>query len=128
MNVSRRYSKQRQMILDTIRANPIHPTADAVYKIVSEEHPEISLGTVYRNLNLLAEMGEIKKVESASSKEHFDGNNSFHPHLICKKCGNVYDVPLVSVEGINSAISEKTEHRVEECKVILHGVCKKCLN
>lgn len=128
MNISRRYSKQRQMILDTIKANPVHPTADVVYKILTEEHPEISLGTVYRNLNLLVELGEIKKVESASAKEHFDGDNTFHPHLICNRCGNVVDVPLPALEEMSMALSQTTEHNIDDCKIIFHGVCKACLD
>ena len=91
---TRRFSRQRQLILDTVCSLHCHPTADDIYSIVKSRIPGISLGTVYRNLNVLAEEGLIQKIALGKSTERYDSRLDSHYHMICLKCGRVVDVPL----------------------------------
>ena len=85
------YSKQREAILNELQNRCDHPTATQVYEGVKKVIPNISLGTVYRNLASLVESGEILSVAVGDGKEHFDGDKSFHLHLHCKCCGAIID-------------------------------------
>ena len=127
MEKLRRFSRQRQMVLDVVKNRTKHPTADKVYEILKKDHPEISLGTVYRNLNLLAEMGEISRVETSSVKDHFDGNQHPHAHFVCRKCGGVFDLNLDISQLLQSAKGVEGSFQVEDCKVLVQGVCADCL-
>ena len=127
MEKLRRVSRQRQMVLDVVKNRTKHPTADKVYEILKKDHPEISLGTVYRNLNLLSEMGEISRVETSSVKDHFDGNQHPHAHFVCRKCGGVFDLNLDISQLLQSAKGVEGSFQVEDCKVLVQGVCEDCL-
>ena len=127
MEKLRRFSRQRQMVLDVVKNRTKHPTADKVYEIIKKDHPEISLGTVYRNLNLLSEMGEISRVETSSVKDHFDGNQHPHAHFVCRKCGGVFDLNLDISQLLQSAKGVEGSFQVEDCKVLVQGVCEDCL-
>ena len=127
MEKLRRFSRQRQMVLDVVKNRTKHPTVDKVYEILKKDHPEISLGTVYRNLNLLAEMGEISRVETSSVKDHFDGNQHPHAHFVCRKCGGVFDLNLDISQLLQSAKGVEGSFQVEDCKVLVQGVCEDCL-
>jgi Fur family ferric uptake transcriptional regulator len=89
-----RVTRQRTIILEELRKVAVHPTADEIYAIVRRRLPRISLGTVYRNLDLLAEQGEISKIESAGNSKRFDGNIRPHQHVRCQKCGRMADIML----------------------------------
>ena len=89
-----RITRQRTILLEELRKVRSHPTADELYHMVRQRLPHISLGTVYRNLDLLAEQGEICKIESAGSSKRFDGNLRPHQHARCQKCGRVVDIML----------------------------------
>ncbi|MFR5732276.1 MAG: transcriptional repressor [Clostridium sp.] len=85
-----KYSRQRESIKASLMSRKDHPTADAVYASIREEFPNISLGTVYRNLNLLVELGEAQKLAFGDGKDHFDADTSLHYHFVCRSCGAVY--------------------------------------
>ncbi len=89
-----RYSRQREEILRVVQTTGTHPTADWVYEQVRKTLPHISLGTVYRNLNLLADEGLIQRVILDDGVVRFDGNTNDHHHFICTKTGKIYDVIL----------------------------------
>ena len=127
MEKLRRFSRQRQMVLDVVKNRTKHPTADKVYEILKKDHPEISLGTGYRNLNLLSEMGEFSRVETSSVKDHFDGNQHPHAHFVCRKCGGVFDLNLDISQLLQSAKGVEGSFQVEDCKVLVQGVCEDCL-
>ncbi|GAB6175371.1 transcriptional repressor [Desulfobaculum senezii] len=91
----KRMTKQRRIILEELRKLTSHPTADELYEIVRERLPRVSLGTVYRNLEVLSESGEILKLESAGSQKRFDGNPMDHHHVRCMGCGRVGDVEVL---------------------------------
>ena len=79
-----KYSRQRESIKASLMSRKDHPTADAVYASIREEFPNISLGTVYRNLNLLVELGEAQKLAFGDGKDHFDADTSLHYHFVCR--------------------------------------------
>ena len=89
-----RVTRQRTILLEELRKVATHPTADDLYHIVRQRLPRISLGTVYRNLDLLAEQGAICKIESTGSSKRFDGDLRPHQHARCQKCGRVIDIML----------------------------------
>jgi Fe2+ or Zn2+ uptake regulation protein len=122
-----RYSKQREMILHTLKNNPVHPTADYLYGLLKRKMPALSLGTVYRNLNMLAEGGAIKRLRGAGGKDRFDHNNFDHCHMICKNCGSVQDImlPPALARGLAKFKAGAPLH-ADECEILLHGMCNDC--
>lgn len=87
------FSKKRQMILDTIKSTNSHPSAKWVYETLKEDIPDLSLGTVYRNINLFKEQGHVIAVANVDGEERIDGDTSPHAHFVCEKCGCIYDIP-----------------------------------
>ena len=95
-----KYSRQREMIKDFLMTRKDHPTADVVYMNVRQSYPNISLGTVYRNLTLLADLGEIQRLRVGDGIDHFDADTSPHYHFICKNCGAVIDLEMENIDSI----------------------------
>ncbi len=124
-----KYSRQRASIKEYLLNTHEHPTADTVYLHVKEEFPNISLGTVYRNLNLLADMGEAQKITTPVGGDRFDGRTDFHYHVICTCCGNVSDLELSSghIAEINQLADRHFDGRVDSHSMIFHGLCPECL-
>lgn len=121
-----RYSKQRELILDTVLKNRIHPTAENVYKLLKEDNPELSLGTVYRNLNYLSENDMLKKINVPGGSDRFDGTLARHQHLICRKCGKVIDVSIDELEGIHNNIMRKKGFSIDIDTLVIEGICSEC--
>lgn len=120
-----KYSHQRVLIKEILKNRSDHPTADMVYDTAREREPQISLGTVYRNLKTLAESGEIDTLETVDKKLHYDGNVNKHGHFICTECGAIYDVwakPSVPEELSSNSFT------VAEAKCVYYGICNKCKN
>jgi Fur family peroxide stress response transcriptional regulator len=92
--------------------NQVHPTADTVYSFVRAQDPNISLGTVYRNLNLLCEQGLLRKISVPDASDRFDGRCEEHYHFVCTKCAKVFDVEPDSLPGLGEQIE-----RIPGCKV-----------
>ena len=123
----RRASKQRKLILETLLKNPVHPSAESVYAMLKPEHPELSLGTVYRNLKLLAELGEIQRVGMDLTQEHYDGNITEHYHMVCSKCGKIVDVRPGDACGLlQCGVETEDGHLLEGNCVLFQGICKTC--
>jgi len=119
-------TRQRRVILEELRKVDTHPSADEVYEMVRKRLPRISLGTVYRNLEILSESGDIQKLEPGCSLKRFDGNPSEHCHIRCVRCNRVADVPMapalqIDLKRINSNDFEIIGHRLE-----FLGVCSRC--
>ena len=87
--MNKRHTIQKDLVLSTVMGMSCHPTAEEVFAQVSQLYPSISKATVYRNLNLLSEMGEIRKIQMAEGADRYDGNISGHHHSICSKCGKI---------------------------------------
>ncbi len=121
-----KYSRQRESIKNFLCGREDHPTADTVYMNIRKEYPNISLGTVYRNLSLLVDLGEIQKI-TTDGADRFDANVHPHSHFICKRCGKVLDV-MVPMEDPIPMVNEKWDQgNVEECQVEFFGTCRECI-
>ncbi len=118
------YSRQREAILDVLRSTDTHPTANWIYTKVREKLPNISLGTVYRNLSALSEAGEILCINVGDDFLHYDGDISSHLHLHCKNCGNIIDIRLDSDPLTQMAL--ETGFYPQNAVYVLTGICKKC--
>ena len=126
-----KYSRQRAAILSSLQSRRDHPTAETVYTSMKEAFPNISLGTVYRNLNQLAEAGMIAKHSfGVLSIDHFDYNTSPHYHFVCKCCNAVIDLPMEhsGFASIDEAASEGFDGLIEEHRLYFCGICKNCLD
>ena len=118
------FSRQREEIIRVLRSTDTHPTAACVYSKVKEAIPNISLGTVYRNLAALSVSGEILSLSVGDGFEHFDGNAAPHAHLHCRSCGKIFDAP---VHGDPLAdIARANGFEPETSIYIEYGVCEKC--
>ncbi len=120
-----RMTRQRAIILEELRKTQTHPTVDEIYGMVKKRLPRISLGTVYRNLDLLAGSGDIIRMESASSVKRFDGNTIPHQHVRCVKCGRIGDV----IPPCKEPDPRKVEARnfiITASKVEFEGLCSSC--
>jgi len=125
-NQKYRMTNQRQVILEEIQKINTHPTADEVYEIVRRRLPRISLGTVYRNLEILSACGLIQKIGPLSSQMRFDGITKKHYHLRCIYCGSVEDAPIDPTENLENAIREKSDYTIIDHKLEFIGICPKC--
>ena len=121
-----KYSKQREMIHNCVKDNPCHLTADAIYEMLKKDHPNLSLGTVYRNLSQLAEHDMIKKVSIPGYQDRFDGTLEDHFHFICLECGEVKDLFIPELYGIDSVVEQSTGVDVSKCEMTFKGICEKC--
>lgn len=121
-----RRSRQRDTILKVVMNTKTHPRADWVYEQVRKEIPNISMGTVYRNLKSLAEAGEIYQLELAGSTSRFDGNMDNHYHFRCRKCGDMYDLDEPVDRSIEKRIAQKTGFKITQQRLELLGLCTKC--
>lgn len=122
-----KYSRQRESIKECLMNRHDHPTADAVYTSIREEFPNISLGTVYRNLNLLVELGEIQKLACGDGKDHFDADINPHYHFICRDCGAVLDLSLAPFADMDRQAQECIGGKVDSHTIYFYGTCAGCL-
>lgn len=121
-----RMTKQRKLILEVLRNTNTHPTADWIYEQVKKEIPNISLGTVYRNLRLLSEMGKIRVLDFGSSYSRFDGNSHHHYHFICDNCEKIYDLDIPFDEKLNEKVNNETPFLVKNHRIDFTGLCPEC--
>lgn len=121
-----KYSRQRESIKSFLMTRYDHPTAETVYMNIKESFPNISLGTVYRNLNLLAEIGEIQKLSTGIGPDRFDGNPLPHYHFICNACGSVLDLDVNGLEHINILASQNFDGDIEGHITYFYGKCPAC--
>ena len=121
-----RYSKQREAIKDYLKSVTCHPTADTVYLNIQKTFPNISLGTVYRNIALFKDEGKVSVICNVNGEERIDGNTEPHPHFVCNKCNAVIDVEdNQNADDLESQLAEEG-FKVENRFVIYYGICPKC--
>ena len=121
-----KHSRQRDCIKEFLMTRKDHPTADMVYAHVREEFPHISLGTVYRNLSLLSEIGEIQKI-TCNGPDRFDANAMPHYHFTCNQCKRVLDLELS--EGLNvNALPKGFGGKITGHELMFYGLCESCNN
>ncbi len=121
-----KYSRQREAIKNFLLQRYDHPTAETVYTNMKEDFPNISLGTVYRNLSLLAELGEIQKLSTGFGPDRFDGNTAPHYHFICNSCGCVLDLEVGGLDHINILAGQDFDGEIEGHQVYFYGKCPNC--
>jgi Fur family transcriptional regulator, ferric uptake regulator len=121
-----RSTRQRQIILEELRKVKTHPTAVGVYEAVRKRLPKISLGTVYRNLDVLVRMGQIQKLALGGEEAHFDGDVSAHHHIRCMRCGRIDDIygPLLDLSG--GVANDFVGYEVLGYHLEYVGVCPEC--
>ena len=122
----RRNTIQCSLVLETVNKLQSHATADEIYDAIVQEHPHISRGTVYRNLNRLAEMGQIRKLEIPGRAERFDHLCHEHYHVRCEKCGRVFDVDMDCVSGLEKHIKADHGFQFNGDDIIFKGLCPDC--
>lgn len=118
---------QRSLILEAVRGLRCHSTADEVYDVIVKKHPDISRGTVYRNLSLLSEMGEIHKVEMPSGPDRYDHLCDEHYHARCVKCGRIFDVDMEYIADLARRIKDTHGFEITGHDIFFKGTCQECM-
>ena len=127
MDSSSKQFRKRNAILDCLKSTKAHPSAEMIFEMLQADHPDISMATVYRNLNLFKNQGIIVSVGTVDGMERYDYDTSPHVHFICTVCSDVADVP--GMDPGSSFVEEAAEKlgcSISSCRVMLQGVCRKC--
>ena len=122
----KRKTKQKEAILEVLRGTNSHPTADWVYNEVRKDIPNISLGTVYRNLRMLREGGEILELDLCGTLARFDARRDNHYHFRCEKCGRVFDVDMPVDEEMDRKATQNTGFKISCHRLEFRGICREC--
>jgi len=122
----RRETRQREAILNVLRSADSHPTADWIYDEVRKAIPNISKGTVYRNLQILREKGEISELNLSGTVSRFEGRQENHYHFRCDKCGRVFDLDEPVNNELDERVARKTGFKVSYHQLEFCGLCKDC--
>lgn len=127
MERTAKHFRKRDAILTCVRHTTVHPSADWVYARLKPEYPDLSLGTVYRNLSLFKEQGLIASLGTVQGVERFDGNTDPHVHFICARCGAVLDLEGMAVpQELRSRAARIAGGRVNSCHLSFSGTCGQC--
>ena len=128
MERATRYSKKREAILTAIRSSDAHPSAEWIYHTLKSTHPDLSLGTVYRNLLFFQQNGTIQSVGVVNGQERFDAVTAPHSHFVCTSCGAVIDLHSVKLDSsLTRAVSEQYGLAVERHELTFYGRCQTCI-
>lgn len=123
----KKYSKKREAILEVLRSTKEHPSADWIYAQLKPQMPDLSLGTVYRNLAMFKREDQIMSVGTVNGQERFDGNTEPHAHFVCNRCGKVLDLEQIPVsEELLRAAQETLQADIISHELIFRGYCKDC--
>ena len=121
-----RMTESRKAILSVLSGTKAHPTADEVYSSVRAELPKVSLGTVYRNLDLLAKQGLIRTLATAGEQRRYDGMLDDHHHIRCEVCGRIDDIELGNTERLDELLVDGRGYEVHGYTLCFTGVCREC--
>lgn len=121
-----RYSQQRENIKIGLEKFCIHPSAEELYIKLKPQNPNLSLATVYRNLNQLAETGDIKRIDGLSGQVHYDHNTSEHFHIICIECGKIMDLPPEMSSSLKEILGNQSKFEILSYDILVKGLCEKC--
>jgi Fur family ferric uptake transcriptional regulator len=125
---ARRRTIQRETILEELRKVTSHPTADELHQMVREKLPGISIATVYRNLEILADQGKVLKLDVAGKRRRFDGSAENHYHIRCSKCGRVDDVHMDLMHVLEESAAQSCGYKIQAHNVEFTGICPECAN
>ena len=126
MATTTRRSRQRDRILDLLRQTRTHPTANWVYGKLRREFPNLSMGTVYRNLGLLVEQGLANRIDFGSTFDRYEARIAPHHHFICERCGAVVDLEVPVDDSITRKLRDATGFAATRHEIRLYGTCEKC--
>lgn len=127
MDTRRKNSKKRQAILEALCATKEHPTAEMLYNALKPEYPELSLGTVYRNLSVLAEEGLAVSVVRVAGQERYDADTGPHAHFVCRACNRVMDMAMPeNMSGLFRELDREHDFMAESCSLSVSGLCGDC--
>ena len=127
METSSKHFRKRDAILTYLRHTTEHPSAETVYANLKTEIPDLSLGTVYRNIALFKQQGQIVSLGTVNGVERYDGNIDPHVHFVCTGCGRILDLHGMHVpEELNQAASTEADAVVDHCHLTFHGRCHTC--
>ena len=124
--MKKRNTVQRSLVLEAVKELQCHATADEVFDKIKKNHPDISRGTVFRNLNLLSDIGEIGKVEMPSGADRYDHLCHRHYHARCAKCGRVFDVDMEYMADLEGSIKDTRGFEFTGHDIIFKGICLEC--
>ena len=128
MAASTKQFRKRNAILECLRSTDAHPSADMVHEMLQVDHPDISLATVYRNLALFKQQGEITSVCTVRGVERFDANTEPHVHFICEGCDAVTDLHQIHIpETLSAEVSKCSGNHMSGCQLTINGLCSSCL-
>ena len=127
MEATQKNFRKRNAILSYLQHTDAHPSAETIFADLKSEIPDLSMGTVYRNLNLFKQQGLVASVATVKGVERFDANTEPHVHFICTRCGSVTDLPQITVpQQLQSTVESTTGGRVAECQLSFSGICQSC--
>ena len=127
MERTAKHFRKRDAILTCLRQTDTHPSADWVYAQLKPQIPDLSLGTVYRNLNLFKDQGTIVSLGTVKGVERFDGNTTPHVHFVCTGCDAISDLPQIAVpEALNQQVMQETGGMIDTCQLTCVGICQTC--
>ena len=121
-----KYSKQREEILKIVLDSTDHPNVNTIYERARKIIPNISLGTVYRNLNTLYENGFIRKISNPNGADHYDKTLIDHAHIYCIECNNMFDVDANLLKNIKALVETNNKYKINKSEIIFTGLCEKC--
>lgn len=122
----KRHTVQKALTLNAVRSLGNHPTADTVYEQIRKEYPNISLGTVYRNLSSLCEDGMLRHIRMPDTADRYDHNLTEHYHIECRRCGKVEDVFIPYNDEIDGYAAENTDYSKLSHDIVFFGLCPDC--
>ena len=122
----KRHSEKRDAILNCLRQTKVHPTAEWIYQKLKPEYPNLSLGTVYRNLDQLAKDGEIQKLEMPDGPDCFDHRLQRHYHAKCSRCGRVFDIEMDYMEDLAHRVKDAYGFAIDGHNLVFTGICPTC--
>lgn len=124
--MNNRNTKQRQLILEVVQMHHDHPDAETIYQDVHKINSHISVGTVYRNLNLLSKQGLIKHIKVPGT-DRYDYQTHSHYHVLCTECGKLVDSPINYDNSVNQEVETKTGFKITKHRMFFEGICPECL-
>ena len=119
-------TRQREAIIDFLKTRKDHPTAEMIYENIRKEHPNISLGTVYRNLSILSERGDILRLNYDGKSDHFDACTIPHCHFYCKNCHAITDLDLDLPSAFLKKARANFKGKIDGCSIFFDGICEDC--
>ncbi|MGI5976591.1 MAG: Fur family transcriptional regulator [Candidatus Limivicinus sp.] len=127
MENRRNSSKKRRAIYECLCSDNSHPTAEMIYNALKKDYPKLSLGTVYRNLAVLAEEGLVVRVCNVEGQERYDARTDSHGHFVCRSCHRVTDLELPDMFcELRQEIEQRLGHEAESCALTVEGICGDC--